>query len=124
MSLLCCDNGLFLELEHNIFEQKNVFVGGTDFFFKVRETAFIDNVYLVTDGHYIKADHYIRGYFKDEYEKTNCKICYSIFHARYVYEKPSKQMESHFCYRIDYSKEHVSTSNFFDVSNCSSLKEV
>ena len=102
MALLCCDNGLVLDLQPYNFEIRKTSTAGTDFFLKLQETGFIDNVYLVTDGHYIKATHCIRGYFRDEYEKTektDCKvkIYYSIFHARYVYPISCERMEIHWC---------------------------
>lgn len=117
MSLFCCDDGLVLDLQSYNFEIRKTTTTGTDFFFKIQETSFVDNVYLVTDGHYIKATHYVRGYFKDEYEKTNCKVYYSIFHARYVYPVPCELMESHWCYSLNWSEEHLTSSMFFKVEN-------
>lgn len=123
--LFCCvsddsrPSGLYLELDSSMFEIKKASTGGTEFFIKIQEVGWVDNVYLVTDGHYIKASHYIRGYFLRD-EK---KIIYSVFHARYTFSVPCEKMESHFCYRLDYREEHITPSNYFIVEPYFEQKE-
>lgn len=113
--LFCCGFGLYLELDSAMFEIEKTSTGGTEFFIEIFESFFIDNVYLVVNGQYIQATHYLRGYYDDEFKKTGKKIFYSIFHARYSFSVPCEKMEVHFCYRLNWSKVYVTASNYFIV---------